>query len=162
MFYNAVRSAVIILTRLQSKAQYKCSNISVNSPWKIFLLRNLSQKLDHFGRITLHNLIKTSWSHNAILHSWCSFILSCSMTKHCRKSSHSRTNENLWIIWRKIIEVVYATYAVAKRKYCTWLPYTTAVIFLQIILHSAVHINDFHIFIIWKSLSYSDPGGTLE
>ena len=62
MFYNAVGSVVIILTRLQSKAQYKCSNISVNSPWKIFLLRNLSQKLDHFGCITLHNLRKTSWS----------------------------------------------------------------------------------------------------
>ena len=62
MFYNADRSAVIILTRLQSKSQYKCSNISVNSPWKIFLLRNLSQKLDHFGCITLHNLRKTSWS----------------------------------------------------------------------------------------------------
>ena len=49
------------------------------------------------------------------------------MTKHCRKSSHSRTNENLWIIGRKIIEVVYATYAVAKRKYCTWLPFRNCI-----------------------------------
>ena len=49
------------------------------------------------------------------------------MTKHCRKSSHSRTNKNLWIIWRKIIEVVYADYAVAKRKYCTWLSFRNCI-----------------------------------
>ena len=49
------------------------------------------------------------------------------MTKHCRKSSHSQTNKNLWVIWRKIIEVVYATYAVAKRKYCTWLPFRNCI-----------------------------------
>jgi len=62
MFYNAVRSEVIILTRLWSKAQCKCSHISINSPWKIFLLWNLSQKLYHFGRITPHYPRKTSWS----------------------------------------------------------------------------------------------------
>ena len=66
MFYNAVRSAVIILTWLRSKAQLKCSHISVHSPREIFLLRNLPQTLYHSGRITLHNLRKTIWSYHCL------------------------------------------------------------------------------------------------
>ena len=42
-------------------------------------------------------------------------------------AGNHRIHENLWIIWRKIIEVVYATYAVAKRKYCTWLPFRNCI-----------------------------------
>ena len=42
-----------------------------------------------------------------------------------------------------IIAVIYATFAVAKRKQ---LAYITAMIILHLILHSAVHIYDFHIF----------------
>ena len=38
------------------------SYISVHSPRKIILLRNLSQTLHHSGRITSHNLRKTIWS----------------------------------------------------------------------------------------------------
>ena len=67
------------------------------------------------------------------------------------------------IIWRKIIAVIYAIFAVAKRKpekkksvrlvrpvrflFATAkVAYITAMIFLHIILHSAVHIYDFRIF----------------
>ena len=71
--------------------------------------------------------------------------------------SYMRTAE--WrIIWRKITAVMYATFAVAKRKpekkiqACTGFePLTSAIpvqrsamIFLHIILYSAVHIYDFH------------------
>ena len=72
--------------------------------------------------------------------------------------SYMRTAE--WrIIWRKITAVMYATFAVAKRKpekkkiqACTGFePLTSAMpvqrsamIFLHIILYSAVHIYDFH------------------
>ena len=49
-----------------------------------------------------------------------------------------------------IIAVIYATFAVAKRKpekiQACKVAYITAMIILHLILHSAVHIYDFHIF----------------
>ena len=112
----------------------------------------------------------------------------------------NKKRQSIWhvtrnsVIWRKIIAVVYATFAVVKRKpekknrfvrdsnplplrpVQRWysaeffsgflfatakVAYITAMIFLQIILHSAVHIQDFHIFIISrnsvKSLMTHEP-----
>ena len=49
-----------------------------------------------------------------------------------------------------IIAVIYATFALAKRKpekiQACKLAYITAMIILHLILHSAVHRYDFHIF----------------